>query len=161
MLSSRAPSVASSRNRWSASATGPNRVCPGVPSQRGAFASSVANIRCTTITAPAKPCKRRDPVTLPPAAPQKVVSRAFTRSAAVRPLCSRSNAFVARGIGGDRRRSNSHGSRAVRPCPRPALHFASLGPGEVGSWVNIEKPSVKEVGAPRKRAPRWGKRLGT
>ena len=36
----------------SACASGPKRVCPRVPSQRGALASKVANTRCTTITAP-------------------------------------------------------------------------------------------------------------
>jgi len=37
---------------WRALATGPIRVWLNVPSHRGAFASSVANSKCTTITAP-------------------------------------------------------------------------------------------------------------
>ena len=41
---------------------GPSRVWLSVPSQRGAWASRVANARWTTSTAPAKAWKRRAPL---------------------------------------------------------------------------------------------------
>jgi hypothetical protein len=45
------PSQAAAGSR-SACAIGPRRVCPNVPSQRGACANNVANTRCTIITLP-------------------------------------------------------------------------------------------------------------
>src|SRR5262245_33339800 len=48
------PASANADSR-SALAMGPKRVWPSVPSQRGAWARSVANTNCTTSTAPTKP----------------------------------------------------------------------------------------------------------
>src|SRR5262245_247325 len=63
----------------SASATGLSPILLKVPSQRGADASNVANAACTAITTPTEATNRRDPVTLPSSAPQKIFSRALTR----------------------------------------------------------------------------------
>jgi len=96
-------------------AIGLSRIFPNVPSRRGAIAKSVANVACTTITAPTSATNRRAPEMFPSSTPQNTFSRAFTRSTAVRPQYNRSNFFVARGIAGNRRKSISRGTRTGRP----------------------------------------------
>src|SRR6516162_8268038 len=82
-------------------------ILPKVPSYLPVRARSVANARCTTITAPTWPWNRRAPYTWPSSMPQKIFSRPLTRSTAVRPAYRRSNCLVARGMLGKRRRSIS------------------------------------------------------
>jgi len=76
-------------------------------SRRGALARSVASPAWITIAAPSKAENRAAPARLPSSAPQHTFGRALVRSTAVRPLYSRSNCLVARGIGGNRLRSIS------------------------------------------------------
>ena len=110
-----------------ACAMGLSLVWLSVPSRRGVIASSVAKDACTTMITPSNAKNRREPVRFPSSAPQKILSRAFTRSTAVRPLYSRSNFFVARGNEGKRRMSISCGTRTVRPYDFPALQMFAIG----------------------------------
>src|SRR4051794_13955870 len=78
----------------------------------------------------------------PSSAPQKIFSRALTRSAAVRPRYRRSNCCVDRGIGGNRRRARSLGVRA-RPPPVPSSELRRR-PRD-----RREPPQVQLAGDPR------------
>ena len=88
------------------------------------------------------------PYTLPSSTPQKIFIRAFIRSTAVRPLYIRSNCFVPRGIGGNRRRSrlllDTHGQPIA--LPRIALFVAGAIPAFVPRWATIlQRASIRFI----------------
>ena len=87
---SAAAGAAAPISSWRALAIGERLIFPKVPSYRSAWASSVANARCTTITAPTWPWKRRDAVDLAvvdaPEDLQPAVDPLHRRAALVQPL---------------------------------------------------------------------------
>ena len=121
------------------------------PSQRplahGALAKSVAKDRWTIIIVPVMAKKRVAPVTLPSSAPQNIFSRALIRSTLVRPLYNRSNCFVARGMGGKRRRSISCLTRIVSPYFFPALQTSDMAQGNPSCLAGQRYLSVPREGS--------------